>query len=48
MSDELKRDYQEKLGEKFGAIFNGVSYDWANGLSKSSACAKLLAGSANL
>ena len=21
MSDELKRDYQEKLGEKFGAIF---------------------------
>ena len=32
MSDELKRDHQEKLGEKFGAIFNGVSYDWANGL----------------
>ena len=32
MSDELKRDYQEKLGKKFGAIFNGVSYDWANGL----------------
>ena len=32
MSDELKRDYQEKLGEKFGAIVNGVSYDWANGL----------------
>ena len=32
MSDELKRDYQEKLGEKFGAIFYGVSYDWANGL----------------
>ena len=32
MSDELKRDYQEKLGKKFGTIFNGVSYDWANGL----------------
>ena len=32
MSDELKRDYQEKLGDKFGAIVNGVSYDWANGL----------------
>ena len=32
MSDELKRDHQEKLGEKFGAIFNGVSYDCANGL----------------
>ena len=32
MSDELKRDYQEKLGEKFGTIFNGVSDDWANGL----------------
>ena len=31
MSDELKR-YQEKLGEKFGTIFHGVSYDWANGL----------------
>ena len=27
MSDELKRDYQKKLGEKFGAIFHGVSYD---------------------
>ena len=26
MSDELKRDHQEKLGEKFGAIFNGVSW----------------------
>ena len=32
MSDELKRDYQEKLGEKFGAIVNGVTCDWANGL----------------
>ena len=32
MSDELKRDYQEKLGEKFGTIFYGVSDDWANGL----------------
>ena len=31
MSDELKRDYQKKLGEKFGAIFHGVSYDWAGG-----------------
>ena len=28
MSDGLKRDYQERLGEKYGAIFNGVSYDW--------------------
>ena len=32
MSDELKRDHQEKLGKKFGAIFNGVMWDWANGL----------------
>ena len=32
MSDELKRDHQEKLGKKFGAIFHGVSCDWANGL----------------
>ena len=31
MSDELKR-YQGKLGEKFGAIFHGVLYDWVNGL----------------
>ena len=32
MSDELKRDRQEKLGKKFGGIFHGVSCDWANGL----------------
>ena len=32
MSDEPKRDHQEKLGKKFGAIFNGVLDDWANGL----------------
>ena len=32
MSDELKRDHQEKLGEKFGTIFYGVSDDWVNGL----------------
>ena len=32
MSDELKHDHQEKLGKKFGAIFNGVTCDWANGL----------------
>ena len=38
MSDELKRDYQEKLGDKFGAIVNGVSYDWANGLSRLQRC----------
>ena len=31
MSDELKHDYQEKLGKEFGAIFNGVSHDWAHG-----------------
>ena len=32
LSDEPKRDHQEKLGKKFGAIFNGVLDDWANGL----------------
>ena len=31
MSDELKRDYQEKLGKKFGAIFHAVLDDRANG-----------------
>ena len=48
MSDELKRDYQEKLGEKFGAIFNGVSYDWANGLVRLNEYRALFGDPANI
>ncbi len=48
MSDELKRDYQEKLGEKFGAIVNGVSYDWANGLVRLNEYRALFGDPANI
>ena len=47
MSDELKR-YQEKLGEKFGAIFHGVSYDWANGLVRLNEYRALFGDPANI
>ena len=48
MSDELKRDYQEKLGDKFGAIVNGVSYDWANGLVRLNEYRALFGDPANI
>ena len=47
MSDELKR-YQEKLGEKFGTIFHGVSYDWANGLVRLNEYRALFGDPANI
>ena len=48
MSDELKRDYQEKLGDKFGAVVNGVSYDWANGLVRLNEYRALFGDPANI
>ena len=47
MSDELKR-CQEKLGEKLGAIFHGVSYDWANGLVRLNEYRALFGDPANI
>ena len=32
MSEELKREYQDKLGEEFGALFYGVWTHWLRGL----------------
>ena len=32
MSEALKREYQEKLGQDFGAVFYGVWNDWLDGL----------------
>ena len=32
MSETVKREYQEKLGQDFGTVFYGVWNDWLNGL----------------
>ncbi|MCY4585393.1 MAG: hypothetical protein OXB98_05070 [Bryobacterales bacterium] len=34
MSDKLKQEYQNKLGEEFGAVFHGLRNDWAWGLMR--------------
>ena len=34
MSDKLKQEYQDKLGEEFGAVFHGLRNDWAWGLMR--------------
>ena len=47
MSDELKR-HQEKLGKQFGAIFHGISYDWANGLVRLNEYRALFGDPANI
>ena len=34
MSKTVKREYQDKLGENFGAVFHGVWNDWLIGLTR--------------
>ena len=34
MNDKVKQKYQDKLGEKFGAVFHGLRNDWAWGVMR--------------
>ena len=34
MVEAIKREYQDKLGEEFGAVFYGVRNDWLNALTR--------------
>ena len=33
-SDKVKQEYQDKLGEEFGAVFHGLWNDWAWGVMR--------------
>ncbi len=35
MSDEVKRAFQKKLGEEFGAVFHGLRNEWAGAKMRS-------------
>ena len=41
MSDKLKQEYQDKLGEEFGAVFHGLRNDWAWGVMRTKEFRKL-------
>ena len=41
MSDKVKQNHQDKLGEEFGAVFHGLWNDWAWGLMRTQEFRKL-------